>query len=93
MCKAARKENKLLAIGHQRHYSVLYDNANELVKAGQLGEIRHIRALWHRNNGQPQVAKDKDGKLQLRRQGRTRLRPRRRRQRRLLRQLEAADPA
>ena len=63
MCKVARKENRLLAIGHQRHYSALYDNANELVKAGQLGEIRHIRALWHRNNGQPQIAKDKDGKL------------------------------
>ena len=62
MCRVARETNKLLAIGHQRHYSVLYDNANYLVQNGHLGEIRHIRALWHRNNAQPRIAKDKDGK-------------------------------
>jgi len=62
MCRVAREENTLLAIGHQRHYSVLYDNANYLVQSGHLGEIRHIRALWHRNNAQPRIAKDKDGK-------------------------------
>src|SRR3712207_6996072 len=43
MCRVARKQNKLLAVGHQRHYSVLYDNANYLVQQGHLGEIRHIR--------------------------------------------------
>ena len=47
------REEQLLAIGHQRHYSVLYDNANYLVQNGHLGDIRHIRALWHRNNAQP----------------------------------------
>lgn len=62
MCRVAREEKKLLAIGHQRHYSVLYDNANFLVKEGHLGDIRHIRALWHRNNARPQIALDKDGK-------------------------------
>ena len=62
MCRVARETNKLLAIGHQRHYSVLYDNANYLVQNGHLGDIRHIRALWHRNNAQPKIAKDKDGK-------------------------------
>jgi predicted dehydrogenase len=62
MCRVARETNKLLAIGHQRHYSVLYDNANYLVQNGALGDIRHIRALWHRNNARPRVAKDKDGK-------------------------------
>jgi predicted dehydrogenase len=61
MCKVARKTNRLLAVGHQRHYSVLYDNANYLVQNGVLGEIRHIRALWHRNNAQPLIAKDKNG--------------------------------
>ena len=61
MCQVARKTNRLLAVGHQRHYSVLYDNANYLVQNGTLGEIRHIRALWHRNNAQPLVAKDKSG--------------------------------
>jgi predicted dehydrogenase len=62
MCRVARETNRLLAIGHQRHYSVLYDNANFLVKEGHLGEIRHIRALWHRNNARPRIAKDRDGK-------------------------------
>jgi predicted dehydrogenase len=61
MVKTAHEKNKLLAIGHQRHYSALYDNANYLVQSGQLGEIRHIRALWHRNNAIPVWAKNKDG--------------------------------
>lgn len=63
MCRTARSTNKLLAIGHQRHYSALYDNANYLVQNGLLGDIRHIRALWHRNNACPMIAKDKDGNL------------------------------
>ncbi len=58
MCQVARDTNRLLAVGHQRHYSVLYDNANYLVQSGALGEIRHIRALWHRNNATPLVARD-----------------------------------
>ncbi|GAC1450926.1 MAG: Gfo/Idh/MocA family oxidoreductase [Isosphaeraceae bacterium] len=62
MCRVAREHRRLLAVGHQRHYSVLYDNANYLVQEGHLGEIRHIRALWHRNNAQPRIAKGKDGK-------------------------------
>ena len=62
MCQVARDTNRLLAIGHQRHYSVLYDNANFLVQQGHLGDIRHIRALWHRNNARPRPALAKDGK-------------------------------
>ncbi len=50
MIQAADQANRLLAIGHQRHYSMLYAHANEVVKSGVLGEVRHIRALWHRNN-------------------------------------------
>ena len=69
MCKVAREKNVLLAVGHQRHYSVLYDNANELVKAGLLGDLRHIRALWHRNNGQARIAKNADGSLKYDDQG------------------------
>lgn len=57
MCKVAREKNRLLAIGHQRHYSALYDNANFLIQSGFLGEIRHIRALWHRNNAVPRIKK------------------------------------
>ena len=64
MVRSAKKENRLLAIGHQRHYSALYDNANYLVQNGHLGEIRHIRALWHRNQAIPELAKDKDGNFE-----------------------------
>lgn len=39
-----------LATGHQRHYSVLYDNAVNLLRWGLLGQIHHIRAQWHRGN-------------------------------------------
>ena len=39
-----------LATGHQRHYSVLYDNAVHLLKWGLLGQLHHIRAQWHRGN-------------------------------------------
>jgi predicted dehydrogenase len=61
MCKVARETNRLLAVGHQRHYSALYDNANYLVQNDVLGDIRHIRALWHRNNATPLLEKDKTG--------------------------------
>ena len=61
MCRVARETNRLLAVGHQRHYSALYDNANFLLNSGVLGDVRHIRALWHRNNAQPRVQKDKAG--------------------------------
>ena len=53
MIKVARDAHKLLAVGHQRHYSVLYENANELVREGLLGDIKFIRASWHRNNSFP----------------------------------------
>src|SRR5581483_1688442 len=36
MCRVASDTNRLLAIGHQRHYSVLYDNANYLVQNDHL---------------------------------------------------------
>lgn len=39
-----------LSTGHQRHYSVLYDNAVHLVRWGLLGQLTHIRAQWHRGN-------------------------------------------
>jgi predicted dehydrogenase len=50
MARVAEKEDKLLAIGHQRHYSVLYENAVELIRKGLIGQIHHIRAQWHRGN-------------------------------------------
>ena len=69
MIKKAEEKNLLLAVGHQRHYSVLYDNANHLVQSGLLGDIKHIRAQWHRNNSFPgsdswrKPVKDGDEKL------------------------------
>ena len=39
-----------LATGHQRHYSILYDNAKHLIQGGLLGQVHHIRAQWHRGN-------------------------------------------
>ncbi|MCA9025240.1 MAG: Gfo/Idh/MocA family oxidoreductase [Planctomycetaceae bacterium] len=51
--RKAREKNLLLAVGHQRHYSVLYDNAASLVHDGLLGDIKFIRAQWHRNNSFP----------------------------------------
>ena len=53
MIRVAKSEKKLLAVGHQRHYNVLYDNANALIKNGMLGELKFIRAQWHRNNSFP----------------------------------------
>jgi predicted dehydrogenase len=55
MIKVAKETNRLLAIGHQRHYSMLYAHANEVVSSGVLGDVTHIRALWHRNNARPML--------------------------------------
>lgn len=40
----------VLAVGHQRHYSILYANAVDQIKRGLLGDLHHIRAQWHRAN-------------------------------------------
>jgi predicted dehydrogenase len=56
MIKTADETDRLLAIGHQRHYSLLYAQASEILNAGELGDVKHIRALWHRNNARPKLA-------------------------------------
>lgn len=56
MVRAAEKNKRFLAIGHQRHYSYMYANALSIIEQSILGDIRHIRAYWHRNqtnNGTP----------------------------------------
>lgn len=53
MIRLAEKKGVMLAVGHQRHYSVLYDNAAHLTAEGLLGDIKFIRAQWHRNNSFP----------------------------------------
>jgi predicted dehydrogenase len=53
MIEVAEETGSILSIGHQRHYSMLYAHATEILKAGVLGDVKHIRALWHRNNSWP----------------------------------------
>jgi predicted dehydrogenase len=55
MIRVADREKRILAVGHQRHYSLLYAHAVEVINSGILGEFRHIRALWHRNNARPKL--------------------------------------
>jgi predicted dehydrogenase len=51
MSRVSRETGKILATGHQRHYSVLYDNAVHTIgKARLLGDLHSIRAQWHRGN-------------------------------------------
>jgi predicted dehydrogenase len=50
MSRVAEETGLILATGHQRHYSVLYDNAVDQIKRGLLGDLHHIRAQWHRGN-------------------------------------------
>ena len=45
-----RQATIILATGHQRHYSILYDNAVEQIRQGLIGEVHYIRAQWHRDN-------------------------------------------
>jgi predicted dehydrogenase len=55
MIRVANETNMVLSIGHQRHYSMLYAYAVNIINEGVLGEVRHIRALWHRNNSRPAI--------------------------------------
>ena len=48
MGRVSNETNLMLATGHQRHYSILYDNAKHTIRNGFLGDIHHIRAQWHR---------------------------------------------
>lgn len=53
VCDVSKDSNGnpiVMAVGHQRHYSILYDNAVEQIRQGLLGDIHHIRAQWHRDN-------------------------------------------
>ena len=50
MVRTAHQTGRYLAIGHQRHYSYLYANALEVMRQKDIvGDVRHIRAFWHRN--------------------------------------------
>ena len=68
MGRVAKQTNKILTVGHQRHYSILYDNAVDMIRRGLIGDIHYIRAQWHRGNlpgndsWQPPLPDDKMGK-------------------------------
>jgi predicted dehydrogenase len=55
MIKAADENDRILSIGHQRHYSLLYAQALDLLKSGDIGDVHHIQAMWHRNNATPRL--------------------------------------
>jgi predicted dehydrogenase len=65
MARVSRETGKILATGHQRHYSILYDNALDVIRRGLIGDVHHIRAQWHRlkDTWSPALPDDKDGKL------------------------------
>ncbi len=50
MARVAAETKKILAVGHQRHYNILYENAVELIRNGVLGDLHYIAAQWHRGN-------------------------------------------
>ncbi len=50
MIRVSHECKKHLAIGHQRHYNVLYDHAKALINSTVLGDLHYIRAQWHRGN-------------------------------------------
>ncbi|QDU56810.1 Gfo/Idh/MocA family protein [Aeoliella mucimassa] len=62
MARVAADTGKLLATGHQRHYSVLYANAVDTIQQGVIGDIHHIRAQWHRtaDSWRPSLPEPKD---------------------------------
>ena len=49
MIDAAQSARRNLQIGHQRTYNPLYNEAKELIDAGVIGDLFHVRSLWHRN--------------------------------------------
>jgi len=53
LARQAADSDLHFAVGHQRHYSILYNNALSMIETNLLGDVRHIRALWHRNNSWP----------------------------------------
>lgn len=50
MARVAKDRGVYLAVGHQRHYNILYANAVDQIKRSSLGDLHYVRAQWHRNN-------------------------------------------
>lgn len=50
MVDVQQETKKVLMIGHQRLFSPVYLHALERIKNGEIGDIKQVRAYWHRNN-------------------------------------------
>jgi predicted dehydrogenase len=50
MARVAHETGLHLATGHQRHYNILYAEAVDKIRRGELGDLHYIRAQWHRGN-------------------------------------------
>lgn len=63
MTQAAERHGRVLEIGYQRRYNGVYLAAHEgIVSKGLLGDVHHVRMVWHRNGnwrrgGGPPVAR------------------------------------
>jgi predicted dehydrogenase len=53
MAETAARNGKLLAFALQRRFSPAVEALHELIQAGELGEIYHVRAVWTRAWGVP----------------------------------------
>ena len=49
MIEAARSAGRHLQVGHQRNANPLYQEAYQLIREGVIGDVYHVRSLWHRN--------------------------------------------
>jgi len=49
MVNLAKQKGLVLQVGHQRFYNPIYHQMVSMIKEGLLGDIYHIRMLWHRN--------------------------------------------
>lgn len=50
MVNAQKRTGKILMPGHQRIFDLKYQKAYKMIKEGNIGDVTHIRAFWHRNN-------------------------------------------
>jgi predicted dehydrogenase len=60
VARKAKEKNRVLAVGQQRRYSLLYDHALELVGADLLDQVHYIRSQWHVPKPEKKTA-DADG--------------------------------
>ncbi len=47
--KAVKGSNRVIQVGTQRRSVPLYNQANEIVKSGDLGQVTYCEGWWHRN--------------------------------------------